>query len=270
MTQELFLHSIRRYRAAHPQSDAPTLAENTDAATAKRPIKAVLFDMDGVLFDSMPGHAAAWTKVCAEFGINMVEKDVYMNEGRTAFTTINHFTRQQFGRDTTLEEVERIYARKCEEFNSYPEALKMEGAQAVLEQVKADGLPIVVVTGSGQGSLLSRLTTHYPGFFSPSLVVSSKDVFHGKPHPEPYLMGLEKAAAHLGLPQGGLRPWEALVVENAPLGVRSAVAAGIFTIAVNTGPLPASALLDEGADLLLPSMTSLAESWPLLRECFAD
>ena len=61
--------------------------------------------------------------------------------------------------------------------------------------------------------------------------------------------------------KGGLRPDECIVVENAPLGVRAAKAAGIFTIAVNTGPLPDSALLDEGADLLYPSMLALSDAW---------
>ena len=124
-------------------------------------------------------------------------------------------------------------------------------AQQVLEAVKQAALTIVVVTGSGQQSLLDRLNTNYPGFFTPELIVSSKDVKHGKPHPEPYLMALQRT---------GLHPWEAMVVENAPLGVRSASAAEIFTIAVNTGPLPESALLQEGADMLFPSMTALAES----------
>ena len=53
----------------------------------------------------------------------------------------------------------------------------------------------------------------------------------------------------------------AMVVENAPLGVRAAVAAGIFTVAVNTGPLDAKLLADEGAAIVLPSMTALAEQW---------
>jgi len=87
-----------------------------------------------------------------------------------------------------------------------------------------------------------------------------RDVQHGKPHPEPYLMGLAKA--------GQLRPWQTFVVENAPLGVRAAVAAGIFTIAVNTGPLDPAVLADEGAALVFPSMTALAEAWPELRSTF--
>ena len=73
----------------------------------------------------------------------------------------------------------------------------------------------------------------------------------------------------MGLEKAGVQPWEAIVVENAPLGVRAGVAAGIFTIAVNTGPLPESALLDEGANLLFPSMQTFAEAWPQLRNFFA-
>jgi beta-phosphoglucomutase-like phosphatase (HAD superfamily) len=65
----------------------------------------------------------------------------------------------------------------------------------------------------------------------------------------------------MGMQKGGLRPEECIVVENAPLGVRAAKAAGIFTVAVNTGPLPDSVLLDEGADMLFPSMQALSDAW---------
>ena len=213
--------------------------------------KAVLFDMDGVLFDSMPIHAQSWSQVCSEFGLAMTAEEAYMHEGRTGAATINILTQRYWNRDATPQEVEEIYQEKCRLFNSYPEAPKMIGAEDVLRRVQAAGKTIVVVTGSGQKSLLDRLEHNYPGFFTPELVVSSKDVKHGKPNPEPYLMGLEKV---------GLKPWEAIVVENAPLGVRAGVAANIFTIAVNTGPLPESALLDEGANMLFPSMSALAES----------
>lgn len=136
----------------------------------------------------------------------------------------------------------------------------MPGAQELLRQVINDRLTTVVVTGSGQASLLERLTHNYPGVFDPQRLVSSRDVKHGKPHPEPYLMGLSKG--------GDLRPWQAFVVENAPLGVRAAVAAGIFTVAVNTGPLDPAALSAEGAALVFPSMTALADAWPELRRAF--
>ena len=268
-----FASAIARYWAQHPDflaqatASSPSLSAYVEgsATTAEDcptllPLRATLFDMDGVLFDSMPAHAKSWAQVCREFGFDVDETEIYMNEGRTAFTTLNVFTQRQYGRDTTPEEVEMVYQRKCEIFNTFPSASKMQGAQELLDQIAADHLTRVVVTGSGQASLLERITRHYPNIFDTNRIVSSLDVKHGKPDPEPYLMGLEKA---------GVQPWEAIVVENAPLGVRAGVAAGIFTIAVNTGPLPESALLDEGANLLFPSMQAFAEAWPQLRNFFA-
>ncbi len=219
-------------------------------------LKAVLFDMDGVLFDSMPNHARSWAQVCREFGLDMTPEEAYLHEGRTGASTINLLARRQWGRDATDEEIRRIYDEKCRLFNACPEAPRMDGAADVLRRVQDDGLTIVVVTGSGQRSLIDRLEHNYPGVFHRDLMVTSFDVEHGKPDPEPYLMGLRRA---------GVQPWEALVVENAPLGVRAGVAAGIFTVAVNTGPIPPKVLADEGADLVFPSMAALGTAWEELR-----
>lgn len=218
-------------------------------------LKAVLFDMDGVLFDSMPRHAEAWAKVCNQFGLAIDPSEPYYHEGRTGDDTIDIFAQKFWGRKATAQEKLDIYEAKCREFNSYPtEAPKMAGAQELLTKVRDAGLKIIVVTGSGQESLLDRLENGYHGFFKKELVVSSHDTKRGKPAPDPYLMGLEK---------GGLQPSEAIVVENAPLGVQAAVSAGIFTVAVNTGPLNPQALADAGANIVFPSMSALAEAWPL-------
>lgn len=225
-------------------------AYNSAAGKCLQP-KAVLFDMDGILFNSMPNHAHSWSTVCTNKGLKMSPEEVYLHEGRTGASTINILTQREWGRDATEEEIEAIYAEKCHLFNQFPEPPKMHGAESVLTAVKSLGLDIHVVTGSGQVSLLERLETHYPGFFSPKHIVSSKDVSYGKPHPEPYLKGLTNAK---------VAPWEAIVVENAPLGIRSAVAAGAFTIAVNTGPLENEVLLAEGAHCLFANMEELAEA----------
>ena len=60
--------------------------------------KAVLFDMDGVLFDSMPNHANSWATVCTEFGLTMTPEEAYMHEGRTGESTINILARRHWGR----------------------------------------------------------------------------------------------------------------------------------------------------------------------------
>lgn len=220
-------------------------------------LKAVLFDMDGVLFDSMPGHAFAWAKVMTDYGLPMEPVDAFENEGRTGIGTISIFTQRYWGREATEEEAQELYRRKTVVFNEYQaahggEAPEIPGAAAVLDKVRDCGLMRVLVTGSAQQSLLTRLEQHYPRHFVPGLMVTGDDVRYGKPNPEPYLIALKKA---------GVAADEAIVVENAPLGVRAAVAAGIFTVAVNTGPLDAKLLADEGAAIVLPSMTALAEKW---------
>lgn len=253
--------AIRAYWTAHPGFAAEAQAEGIDVESGVLPVRGVMFDMDGVLFNSMPYHAVAWAKVCNEYGLAMTQEEVYMNEGRTGFSTINMLTKRQWGRETTPEEVEHIYQLKCDVFNQFPPAEKMPGTENLLAQIKATERTIMVVTGSGQASLLDRLTSNYPGYFTPELIVCSHDVKHGKPNPEPYLMGLRKLGAAINPGGRPLRPWEALVVENAPLGVRAGVAAKVFTIAVNTGPLPDSALLDEGANFIFPSMQAFSDAW---------
>ncbi len=213
-------------------------------------VKAFLFDMDGVLFNSMPFHAISWCKAAKEFGLELSEPQVYMNEGRTGASTINELTMKTFGREATEEEMEKIYARKSEIFNACGVAEPMKGAAQLLNSIKEHGLKIVLVTGSGQKSLLDKLNRCFPGIFSPENMVTAFDVKFGKPNPEPYLIGLKKA---------GVEANEAAVVENAPLGVRAGVAAGIFTIAVNTGPLPDEVLSGEGANVVFPSMQYFAD-----------
>lgn len=222
-----------------------------------QPLRAVLFDMDGVLFDSMPAHVRSWTEAAREVGLRMSSEDVYWFEGQTGGYTINLLYERTFGRKATEEERKHLYARKTELFVAYDSGTTLPDVELVLEGVR--DLKRLVVTGSSQASLLDRLDVAFPNIFRPELMVTGKDVSRGKPDPEPYLMGLKL---------GGISAHEAWVVENAPMGVRSAVGAGIFTLAVNTGLLPDTALLDEGASLVFRSMTELAETLPLLRSCW--
>ena len=213
-------------------------------------LKAVLIDMDGVLYDSMRNHTQAWYRTVSERGIACTPEEFYLYEGRTGASTINLFYQRELGREATEEEIRAMYRRKSELFNALPKAEPMPGAADFLSCLRERGVRPVLVTGSGQDSLLEKLNRDYPGVFVPEYMVTAFDVKYGKPHPEPYLMGLQKA---------GVQPGEAVVVENAPLGVQAGTAAGLFTIGVNTGPLPDEVLLEAGADLLLHSMRELAD-----------
>jgi beta-phosphoglucomutase-like phosphatase (HAD superfamily) len=75
-------------------------------------LKAVLFDMDGVLFNSMPYHAEAWHKVMLAHGLNLSREEAYLHEGRTGAGTINIVSQRQLGREATPEEIENIYHEK--------------------------------------------------------------------------------------------------------------------------------------------------------------
>ena len=207
--------------------------------------------MDGVLFDSMPYHAEAWYQTFQHFGIkSFTLYDAYLNEGRTGDSTINEFFISEKGYMPSIEERHRIYDFKSECFHRYPEAKPIGGICEVLQLLKQKGIAIGLVTGSAQVSLLERLNSNFPEVFSSERMVTAYDVKYGKPHPEPYLMGLER----VGFPADNT-----LVVENAPLGVRSAVAAGISTIAVNTGILHDSDLSAEGSIAVLPDMYALRQ-----------
>ncbi|MDR0349284.1 MAG: HAD hydrolase-like protein [Tannerella sp.] len=214
-------------------------------------LKAVLFDMDGVLYDSMPNHAASWAKTMCAHGLYMTEEDAYYHEGRTGDDTIQIISQRE-GKNIGTEERKNIYQEKISAFNNRPPVAPMKGSAGILQKVKEKGLFAMLVTGSGQPSLLERLNNDFPDTFIRERMITSLDVTKGKPNPEPYLTALHK---------GQLQTWEALAVENAPLGVEAAHAAGLFTIAVNTGPLPDSCLPDAGANILFPHVTALCEAW---------
>ena len=210
--------------------------------------KAALFDMDGVLYDSMPNHAIAWQQSMAFFGIHMTAQDAYATEGARGIDTIRNMVLQQKGEEITLERAQEMYDEKTRRFHALSEAPVMPGVLEVMKEMKAHGWRIGVVTGSGQRPLINRLLTDFSDFLDEQHIVTAYDVKRGKPAPDPYLMGMKKA---------GTQPWETVVIENAPLGVKAGVAAQAFTIAVNTGPLPDETLLQAGADRLFPDMWQL-------------
>ena len=220
--------------------------------------KAVLFDMDGVLYDSMPYHAIAWQESMKQFDIHMTAADAYATEGARGIDTIQVMVKKQKGIDISLEEAQKMYDVKTEIFHSMPTAKIFPGVCEVMQKIKDAGMQVGVVTGSGQRPLILRLLNDFGNFLDENHIVTAYDVKRGKPNPDPYLMGLQKA--------GDLKPWEGIVVENAPLGVRAGVAAKIFTIAINSGPLPDEELSSKGSNLLYHKMTKFCDNFERLIE----
>ena len=217
--------------------------------------RAALIDMDGTLYDSMVNHTAAWHKMMLGLGVKCKRDEFYLYEGMTGAATINLLFRRAFGHEVSPEECARLYKIKTELFAQQPPVEPVEGAREVMNKIMDLGWKRVLVTGSGQSSLINRLPEDYPGLFDDDMRITSHSVKNGKPHPEPYLKALELAR---------VKPWEAIVIENAPLGVKSGDSAGVFTIGVTTGPIPAKELLRAGAAIVFDSMEQFAENFDSL------
>ena len=213
-------------------------------------MRGFFFDMDGVLFDSMPLHAIAWERVMSRYGLPFTAHDTYINEGRTGESVIDEAFMTTQHRHATLEEVQVIYNEKTELFHRLGDARPIAGVAEVLRYVQAQGYQIWIVTGSAQQSLFDKLETCFPGVFTRERMITAWDVQHGKPDPEPYLKAWERS----GLPKE-----DCLVVENAPMGVQSGKAAGLTVYAVNTGILTRDDLQQAGADHVFDNMNQLLD-----------
>lgn len=218
-------------------------------------LQAALIDMDGVLYDSMRNHTAAWYRMATEMGIECCRDEFYLYEGMTGAATIDILFNRAYGRCATADEARELYARKALYFTELGAPVMMPDADRMLSTLKISGLRRVLVTGSGQQSILDRIDRDYPGIFLPGKRVTARNVTHGKPHPEPYLKGAEMA---------GCQACQCMVIENAPLGVQAGKAAGCFTVAVATGPIPRERMVESGADVVYGSMTEFAHALPNL------
>lgn len=225
-------------------------------------MQAYFFDMDGTLFDSMPHHAQAWDEVTRRHGLSFTPQECYREEGRTGIDILQEiFRREQekgnpteidtLSPDEQLAHIRAVYQEKSARFKELGPIMPVEGAYQLLQYLHAlSDTQIWIVTGSAQQSLFRQLDDAFPGIFTRERMITADDVRHGKPSPEPYLIAWQRT----GLPKS-----DCCVIENAPLGVRSAKAAGLFTYAVNTGNLPVSALQEEGADCVVGNMAQLLQ-----------
>ncbi|WMW22027.1 HAD family phosphatase [Methanolobus mangrovi] len=198
-------------------------------------LSSLIFDMDGVLVDSMAYHAQAWMQVSSEVGVNVTPADIYEIEGANHRLGLQWLF-QKAGRDFEPEMYEKILQRKIEIFHSIANVKAFDGMEDCLSALK-NKFRLAVVTGSEKATVESFMDQFFPGIFD--VVVSGEDVHYGKPYPEPYL----KAVEMLGIAKD-----ECIVIENAPMGVESAKKAGLYCIGVPTYVSPA--ILSE-ADLVL-------------------
>jgi len=190
---------------------------------------ALLFDMDGVLIDSTPAVERVWRRWAIEHGFNP-EEVVARAHGRPSLTTVTEYL------PDADHEAENREVERCE-IEDLDGVVPLPGALELLASLPADRWTIV----TSCTRRLAEVRLKAAGLPLPQSFITSNDITHGKPHPDPYLKGaavLEFSAA------------ECVVVEDAPAGIRSGKAADARVIALRT-TAPDLVLLEAGADLIL-------------------
>jgi len=184
--------------------------------------KAVLFDMDGVLVDSMPYHFISWFEVLRKRGIRIMPIDIFEREG-AKWDEVIKFAFKRERRPLSIETEKKIFEERLALFAKYFKRYIFAGAFIILEALKNRGFTLGLVTGSSLKEAEEMLPGEIFNLFDQ--IVAGDMVKRGKPYPDQYLL----AAKKLKLP-----PSQCLVVENAPYGIRSAKTAKMFCIAIAT------------------------------------
>ncbi|MDY6851177.1 MAG: HAD family phosphatase [Thermodesulfobacteriota bacterium] len=219
-------------------------------------VEALIFDLDGVILDSMASHVAAWQTAFFEAGLDVSADFIYLHEGALDRERICVLLGRA-GQRLEPEAFDRARTRQREIYiGQYADKVRVfPQAAGLISRLSRAGMELALVTSSTRRvlspGLLSWLEKHF------CLLVTGDQVQRTKPDPEPYLTALA------GL---GLEPNEALVVENAPAGIKAARRAGLACVALAT-TLPPSELAE--ADRVLPdhdALTDLLEQelspWP--------
>ncbi len=186
--------------------------------------RAILFDLDGVLIDSMSCHASAWCKaIKTHLNIEIPEAYFFLNEGRNAKAIVGELIqRNQLDVDENAWQQVSDYCDQLFLEDFTPRLVN--GARDLVMALHSYGYRLGVATGSTRFVLDDMLSkTDLLGYFS--AFVTAEDVEFSKPHPQPYRMLLQQLQTSLEY---------ALVIENAPLGVDSAMAADLICLAVAT------------------------------------
>jgi HAD superfamily hydrolase (TIGR01509 family) len=217
-----------------------------DPRPSRRPaaLRAVLFDMDGLLVDSEPLWFEVERSVMARLGGQWGEADQQALIGGSLDRTVSRLLAKAAG-PASRDDVARWLVAEMAALILARGLPLQPGAGPLLAGLDAIGVPCALVTASSRAIMEAVLKVTALNF---SVTVCGDDVRRGKPDPEPYLL----AAARLGVPAAGC-----VVLEDSPTGIAAARAAGCPVIAVPSVPVPpgpglvtVGSLEEVGIDLL--------------------
>ena len=200
--------------------------------------KGFLFDLDGTLVDSLPVVERAWSNWAKSRGLDPAVVLDFIH-GKQAITSLRHFMPGES--EEAIQQQFRLLERTEAEDTDGISALP--GAVALLQRLDQLSIPWAIVTS---GTVPVAHARHAAGeLATPEIFITAELVAKGKPNPDPYLLGAQRL---------GLKPEECVVVEDAPAGVLSGLAAGCKVIAVNA---PDDTPKLEQVDLVLKSLAVL-------------
>jgi beta-phosphoglucomutase len=185
-------------------------------------IKAILFDLDGVIVDSLHYHYLAWDHMFKEIGGSVTEESIFLSEGMNSSDILPLFLKK-FNVKLPIEkhqkfiEDKRNYFRQIVKLTYYPNAFE------TIEKLRDLGYKSALVTACARKNMEMSIDTEHQKLFD--FIISGDDVAHSKPNPDPYLIAQKTL---------GLEVSECVAIENAPLGVESAKNAGMICIAVES------------------------------------
>lgn len=184
--------------------------------------KAVIFDMDGVVTNTMPDHYRAWKRVFAKEGIKVGHMDVYRREGQKGMQSVKEIFAER-NKPFSIKRAREILLDKEELFKKIVRKRFIPGARKFLHGLNNKGFLLALVTGTSRHELHRILPDYLYQLFN--VTVTGSDVKNGKPHPDPFLKALKKLK---------IKASQAVVIENSPFGIRSAKKAGLRCLALET------------------------------------
>jgi len=213
--------------------------------------EAIIFDMDGVITDTMPYHYQAWKHVFEREGVAMSYLDVYQREGQTGINAVREIFKIH-GQAISFKKAKEVLAEKEELLKRIFKQKFIVGARQFLHKMHKQNFILALATGTARHEFDKILPDHLKNLFS--VIITGSDVKKGKPDPEPYKKVLKKLR---------LNPKKSIVIENAPLGIESAKSAGLRCLALETS-LPRKYL--KKADYVFSSFKDLVSSITFQRD----
>lgn len=187
-------------------------------------MKGVIFDLDGVLVDSMPDHYKAWKMAFEEVtDIEVDKKMIYLLEGMRGIDLVKKIFEQKNYDNYSI--AQKVNEQKNRIFNDIITPRAFDGVKELIELLKCKK---AVVSGSAKKDV-EVLIDRTIGRNNFDVIITADDIDRGKPDPIAFITALNRMKIDKA---------EAIVVENAPLGVEAANKAGLQSIIVlNNTPL---------------------------------